>query len=165
MRTDKRTKQDLLAEIRKLRKLLLIDEGTGLFNFKKFEEDLKRYSELNKRHGINFDVVMFDVDNLKQYNDIYGHKKGNIIIKKTAQVIKNNIRKIDRAYRLSCGADEFFVIYSHHTENVERMIQRITKVLEKNKISVSYGYHKICNNVLDIIDKKMYAQKRQKRTK
>ena len=107
---------------------------------------------------------MFDIDDLKKYNDLYGHKKGNFLIKKTAQTIKNNIRKIDRAYRLSCGADEFFVIYSHHTKHVKLMINRIVNALSKARIRVSYGYNRICKNVLEIIDKKMYAQKRKKKT-
>jgi diguanylate cyclase (GGDEF)-like protein len=152
----------LLRKIKRLEKLSLYDDLTKLFCRRKLEEDLKRYCELNKRHHVNFDVVLIDIDNFKKINDTKGHKFGDKVLKQTAQILQNNIRQTDKAYRLSGGADEFIIIFSHHNFSVKSMMKRIKDKLKKIKVYISYGYFPICKNVLKIIDKKMYEEKRKK---
>lgn len=163
MKTKDNIIQDLLKENRKLKLLLDRDFLTGLFCYKKLKEDLKRYYDLHNRYNINFDIVMLDIDNFKYYNDKYGHSAGDKLLKRVAKIIKENIRKTDRAYRLSGGADEFVIIYSHHTVGFELFLNRINNALDKINIKVSYGYSNICEDVLNIIDKRMYNNKRSKK--
>ena len=158
MSNNKKLKQ-LEKELRKYKKLSFRDTLTGLYNRRKLEQDINRYLELQYRYKTNFLVLMFDVDNFKKINDSKGHPFGDKALKRIANIIEINIRKIDKAYRLS--GDEFIVILSHCKK--DKITNRIKKDLEKYNIEISYGCNKLCDNVLDIIDKKMYENKRSKR--
>ena len=162
MKTKDQIIKDLKKENKRLKELATVDFLTGLFNYRKLQEDLMKCHDLYTRYGIKSDVVLLDIDNFKQYNDSHGHQKGDLILKKTADIIRQNIRKTDKAYRLSGGADEFFILYAHH-KDIQRMFDRIINGLKKIHVSVSYGHSPICENVLAIIDRKMYAQKKSKK--
>jgi len=148
----------LKKEIKKYKKLSLIDTLTGLWNERKLKEDLKRYSELQERTKVKFTVALIDINNFKKYNDTYGHSHGNKILKKTSKIMKNSIRKYENVYRLGSGADEFVIIFSH-SRKINKVIKRIKQELLEYNIYVSIGYNKLRKNVLKIIDKKMYKEK------
>jgi diguanylate cyclase (GGDEF)-like protein len=155
--------QDLLKRIKRLKQLSLCDELTGLFNRRKLEEDLQRYIELHKRHNILFSIIMIDIDNFKNINDTRGHIIGDRVLKQVADILKNNIRKSDRAYRYA--GDEFIVIFSHYKSKIE-IIRRIRQALQDINISISIGVcdlkDKYSQEILQKIDKKMYEEKRHK---
>ena len=154
--------KDLKKENKRLKQLADRDFLTGLFNYRKLHDDLAKRHDLFTRYGVKTDVALFDIDDFKQYNDRHGHHKGDLILKKTAEIIQQSIRRTDKAYRLSGGADEFIILYAHH-KDIEHMFDRITNALKKINIAVSYGASPICENVLAIVDKKMYEQKRSKK--
>ncbi len=144
--------------INKYKKLSIIDPLTELYNRRKLEEDIDRYCDLIKRHNLNFSILMFDIDNFKQVNDVHGHKKGDILLQKTAKIIKKTIRKSDRAYRI--GGDEFIIIYSHHKDEIA-LRDRLYAELKVIGVEISIGIDNLKKNSLEIIDKKMYEEKRR----
>ena len=154
--------QDLLKENRRLRQLSERDFLTGLFCRRKLEEDLQRYIELNERHNIKFSVIMLDINNFKNINDTRGHKIGDKVLREVARCLQYNIRKSDRAYRLA--GDEFVLIISHYKSKKE-IIQRILDALANINIYVSIGEcelnDKYSRDILNIIDKRMYEEKRK----
>lgn len=152
----------LLSEVKRLKRLSLHDDLTGLFNHRQLTIDIERYLEIQKRDkNINFIVAILDIDNFKKYNDKYGHKKGDFILRLTAKIIKNNIRKYEKAYRMYTG-DEFAIIFSH-TDTIEIAIYRINKELKKHNIEVSIGYSKLNDkNSLEIADQNLFKEKRNK---
>ena len=85
-----------------------IDELTGLFNRRHFEERLKEEIARHSRYGDVFCLLMLDLDNFKTYNDIYGHPAGDEILKQIGGTIRKSIRNADQAFRY--GGDEFTVI-------------------------------------------------------
>jgi c-di-GMP phosphodiesterase len=155
--------QALLRENRRLRMLSERDFLTGLYNRNKLQKDLERYTELSYRYRIKFSVMMIDIDKFKDINDTRGHIVGDKVLKEVAQCLNRTIRKSDRAYRLS--GDEFIVIFSHHKSKKE-IIKRIREALENINISISIGHcgleNKCCTDILKIIDKKMFEEKRRK---
>jgi two-component system, cell cycle response regulator len=52
---------------------------------------------------------MFDIDNFKHYNDVYGHEAGDEILRQAAILMRNCCRKHDVVARI--GGDEFAVIF------------------------------------------------------
>lgn len=161
MNKDKKI-QDLLKENRRLRLLADRDFLTGLFNRKRLEEDIQRYIKLNKRHGINFFLIMIDINNFKTINDTKGHIVGDKVLKEVSGILKNTIRTSDRVYRL--GGDEFIIIFSHY-KSTQEIIRRIQNALQKIHISISIGTCELknqsCVKMLNKIDKKMYEKKRE----
>ena len=53
-------------------------------------------------------VVMADINNLKYYNDNYGHKEGDILIRTIVNNMQRYIRPVDVLIRL--GGDEFLIL-------------------------------------------------------
>ncbi len=153
-----KTRKELLKEIKRYKSLSVHDILTGLYNRRKLEEDLARYLELKKRHNIHFLVLMLDIDNFKKINDLLGHQTGDRVLKKVAKILKQCLRKGDKCYRLE--GDEFILILSHC--NKDKVSQRIRELLKQEDIEVSIGKNKLCKNILEIIDKKMYEEKRGK---
>jgi diguanylate cyclase (GGDEF)-like protein len=64
--------------------------------------------------GLLFAFCLIDLDNFKAYNDYYGYARGNQVIKNTAQIIENAVKKhgTDRTFYGHIGGDDFVVITS-----------------------------------------------------
>ena len=84
-----------------------IDELTGLFNRRHFEERLKEEIARHSRHGNIFSLLMLDLDFFKAYNDMYGHPSGDRLLNQLGEIINSSIRDADQAFRY--GGDEFAV--------------------------------------------------------
>jgi len=85
-----------------------IDELTGMFNRRHFEERMKEEIPRHSRHGEDFSLLYLDLDNFKTYNDIYGHPTGDTLLNQIGKIITGSIRSADQAFRY--GGDEFVVI-------------------------------------------------------
>jgi len=149
----------LTKENRRLKILADRDFLTGLYNRRKLEEDIWRYTDINKRHHVKFSILMIDINNFKEINDTKGHKIGDKVLRQIAYVLKKTIRASDKVYRL--GGDEFVIILSHHT-GIDTFIKRLNSTLSEIAITVSIGHCYICENCMEIIDKSMYEMKRGK---
>jgi diguanylate cyclase (GGDEF)-like protein/PAS domain S-box-containing protein len=84
------------------------DALTGLFNRRRFEEELDQAIALARRNSAGGTVLMLDLDALKRVNDTYGHHAGDELIRATADRIRARLRTTDVLSRL--GGDEFAVI-------------------------------------------------------
>ncbi|MDQ0313594.1 putative bifunctional diguanylate cyclase/phosphodiesterase [Amorphus orientalis] len=84
------------------------DPLTGLPNRMLFQDRLSRAIEHAKRFDEEIGLVIFDVDNFKMVNDVYGHEAGDLLLKHISDVLLDTIRATDSIARL--GGDEFAVI-------------------------------------------------------
>jgi diguanylate cyclase (GGDEF)-like protein/PAS domain S-box-containing protein len=99
--------QDIDARRRgeeQLRHLADHDTLSGLFNRRRFHEELAR--EL--RAGGRGAVLLFDLDNFKAVNDTLGHAAGDAVIQRVGHALSARLRTSDVSARL--GGDEFGVI-------------------------------------------------------
>jgi PleD family two-component response regulator len=92
-----------------LQKLAITDELTGLHNARYFRHFLTRIVDLARRKRFPVTLFMFDIDNFKQYNDLYSHCVGDGILKQTATLMKRCCREHDLVARI--GGDEFAVVF------------------------------------------------------
>ena len=148
-----------------------IDELTGLFNRRHFEERLKEEVSRHSRHGDVFSIFMLDLDNFKAYNDTYGHPAGDILLSQMGKIIKGSVRNIDRAFRY--GGDEFVIILPQTTREdayvvAERVRVQIAKAMGKQAIAVtcSIGLANypadgvVADELIDVADNALYHAKR-----
>lgn len=97
-----------------LKKMATTDAVTGLSNRHVFEQSLVAEVERAERAHTPLSLIIFDIDNFKEYNDMYGHPAGDARLRAVAEIIKHNLRKYDIAARY--GGDEFAIILSDCTQ-------------------------------------------------
>lgn len=113
-----------------LKKKNYIDTLTNVYNRKYFDFIIKQKIKI----PFNAVVIMADIDYFKQYNDFYGHPAGDNVIRKTAEILKKNIRKDDIVIRY--GGEEFLIILKNCNLNVfQNIYERTAETLEKENIS------------------------------
>ncbi|MFC7048810.1 sensor domain-containing diguanylate cyclase [Emcibacter nanhaiensis] len=81
------------------------DELTGLLNRRAFTEEVKKRITHQKRSRENCALLFVDLDNFKTVNDKLGHKVGDKVLQKVAELLSKNTRVGDYICRL--GGDEF----------------------------------------------------------
>ena len=93
-----------------------------------FEERDRTERYQDKGHQ-SFSLLFIDLDNFKYYNDEFGHKLGDAILKEFSQIIKNSIRTVDFASRY--GGDEFVLLLPETTTQESLVVaQRILQELK-----------------------------------
>jgi len=131
------------------------DRLTGLFNRNTFINHLdKAIARGHRNASFLFTLICIDINRLRIINESLGHKSGDRLIRKLAQIISNCLRAEDVCARLT--GDEFGLLLtdtSHMMDSI-RVIERINNALkapipvEKNEIfaSVCYGILMSANN-------------------
>lgn len=129
---------DLRIENRSLSELIRTDNLTGLFNYRHFQEALDAEMERTRRTGLPTSLIMLDLDHFKQVNDQWGHENGNRVLRLTAEVILDSIRKIDIACRY--GGEEFAVILpGTYLTKAIKVATRIRMALELSPLELDEG--------------------------
>ena len=83
---------------------------------------------------MNAAIVMIDIDYFKNYNDYYGHPAGDIVIKKTADILRKSLRKDDIVIRY--GGEEFLLILKNADSKIFKDVyKRIAENLKNENIS------------------------------
>ena len=142
------------------------DTLTDLYNRRYFEEEMNR---LDTKRQLPISIIMADVNGLKIINDTYGHNTGDKLLVKTAEILKNSLRKEDILARWA--GDEFVILLPQTTkEKAEKIIKRIknkNKELSEKNIPISIGMgvatkntvRELIDKVLEKADDNMYQNK------
>lgn len=88
-----------------LRDLSIRDGMTGLYNFRFFREVLAREHLRCQRYGRPYAVVCFDLDHLRELNNVYGHEMGTRALGRVGLTLSATARATDFTFRI--GGDEF----------------------------------------------------------
>lgn len=86
-----------------------IDELTGVFNRRFFDNALERELKQASRRNREFSLLIVDIDNFKKVNDTHGHTTGDAVISALGKLLKRSIRSEDTPCRI--GGEEFAVIF------------------------------------------------------
>jgi diguanylate cyclase (GGDEF)-like protein len=84
------------------------DSLTGLFNRRRFTEELKKEIISVMRKGHTSALLFVDLDQFKYINDACGHPAGDRLIRKVADELDRSVRRDDVVARF--GGDEFAIL-------------------------------------------------------
>lgn len=89
--------------------LSLRDGLTGLANRRHLDQMLPQYLGRARAAGVPLSVIMADIDYFKNYNDTYGHLKGDECLKDIAEVLQSVLHRPDD-FVARYGGEEFVMI-------------------------------------------------------
>ena len=117
--TERKQAQDALLKSQALlREQSVRDHLTGLFNRRYMEETLERELLRAARKHLSLGIIMLDLDNLKQFNDTWGHAAGDETLRAVGSLLLRQVRGEDIACRY--GGDEFVLILPDASQAVTR---------------------------------------------
>lgn len=146
------------------------DGLTGLYNRNflkvKGEEKLKQAT-------LPITVIMGDCNYLKKVNDTYGHEYGDMLLKRVARILQEQLPPESIAMRV--GGDEFLLACNHFSaQQAEALIEKIQYELKRQSddrltLDVAFGYHTVTEGTFDYndafhkADRNMYQNKHRNR--
>lgn len=161
-----------------LNKLSITDVLTGINNRRGFLDSVKAVVNSQYNDGKRAMLVFADMDNLKQVNDIFGHKSGDFAIKSIADILTKSFNSDDIIGRI--GGDEFvaFAFLDDPTRPtvIRHTIAELSEKLnntcgEPYYIDISLGISTFtCSPTINIeevlhqADAALYENKKNKRT-
>ncbi|WP_313640194.1 diguanylate cyclase [Paenibacillus sp.] len=152
---------------------IIVDELTGAFNRKHFNQVMKQLICDFKRTERVFSLALIDLDYFKKINDTYGHLIGDEVLQSLSELVQSSIRMEDTFCRF--GGEEFAVFLPNTDASsallvIERIQERFaaTDFFAKNEIfhvTFSSGISEVteAENIADKIveraDQALYASK------
>ena len=174
--------------IRQLEQIAYTDRLTGIWNRRFMDNFLSSISRQASGLDVKMSLLLLDIDNLKDYNDRFGHKAGDKLISDTAVALQRCFRQYDVCGRI--GGDEFAAVlwqlpqtaatdiidnrrrkkadFPNNAEIIAERLQKYTRqdaACGKTTISGSVidfdNSIKAIDDIFEQADKKLYEAKRQ----
>jgi diguanylate cyclase (GGDEF)-like protein len=154
----------LIFEIHELeedmRLLATYDSLTGLLSRRAFLEQTNYVCRFAERQGLEFTILVIDLDHFKKINDQYGHAAGDRVLESFGEITRQISRESDLPGRI--GGEEFALFLSVTTiENACSFAERLHKAIRETAIewngasiryTISIGLA-FCSQTVNNIDK------------
>jgi PleD family two-component response regulator len=101
------TSAKLANDSRRLHRLALTDDLTGLHNLRSFEARLRMLVRASRQRSAPLALLLLDLDRLKSLNDTHGHLAGAEAVRTVGHLIA--IRVPQDAVACRYGGDEFVI--------------------------------------------------------
>lgn len=150
-----RQSHEMLQEIENLRAISLRDPLTDVYNRRAYDNQIIKTITAYKIRALKTcALVVFDIDNFREFNNTYGHLAGDRVLAYVARLTKETLRRDDLIFRY--GGDEFVIMIPNASlkaamgvaEKVRRNVTSVEFKLFKTsevtaKVSVSMGVSEI----------------------
>ena len=153
-----------------------IDPLTELYNRKNMDRYLAKQMSSIK----TFSIIMFDIDNFKKVNDVYGHLFGDEVLKKLAKIMKKETE--DCAVPFRYGGEEFLIIcpemkktdartlaeeirIKFHAEIFKTDDQELSFSCSAGVADCAYNQYSSAEDLIEACDSALYKAKRTGKNK
>ncbi len=167
--------QEIMLLNKQLEKSASLDSLTEIFNRSRFDGFLKQLLSEYDRYSREFSLIIYDIDNFKKVNDIYGHKVGDNVLQEFVAITKKQIRDSDIFARW--GGEEFVILLPQtRLEEASNVANKIRVAVQEHHfdnvgdVTVSLGVSMIIKNdtsetIFSRVDKALYEAKNTGRNK
>jgi diguanylate cyclase (GGDEF)-like protein len=169
---------DNAALFQQVRRLVITDDHTSLYNIRHLYEVLDRELAEAAVKGHEVSMIFFDLDHFKKVDDTYGHLAGSQVLREVGMLLKELVRPGDVPVRY--GGDEFIVLMPRTTKEEALAFAESLRISIKTHeflaeedlhlhITASYGvaaYPRDAsdkNHFVNIVDATMYKVKESTR--
>ncbi|MBN2558276.1 MAG: GGDEF domain-containing protein [Clostridia bacterium] len=172
----------LISQNNMLKQHSEIDALTDVYNRRKLDEMMEVEWKRSVRSGKEFSLLLIDLDHFKAFNDTYGHIEGDLCLRKTAEIMKNTLkRSTDSIFRY--GGEEFAIILPFTSIEAAAIVaEKLRRNIENacipninsdyGKLTISLGISSAVgnkavefNSMYIEADKALYAAKRSGRNR
>jgi diguanylate cyclase (GGDEF)-like protein len=122
-----------------LRRMAETDPLTNLLNRRAFLSVATDAFEYFRRYERPIAMLVIDIDHFKRVNDSYGHRSGDVVIKRVGELIEENLRSTDKAARF--GGEEFVVLLREvDAIGAQALAKRLCKSIAEDVIEVGKAH-------------------------
>lgn len=163
--------RSLMVKSAMMERLTKVDPLTELYNHKTFYEYLDFLYDQSIHYNMPLQLAIIDIDNFKQINDQYGHSVGDVILKRVARIIEENVTENEIVARY--GGEEFAVLLTSKSEDdshelIDTIREKIATTVHdeiQGYITVSVGFQPLNKTLtqelfFDHADDLLYKAKR-----
>lgn len=173
----KKTEEKLIDLQRELERLSFKDGLTGVGNRRQFDVIMEREWNEARRSGQPLSLLMLDIDYFKQYNDCYGHIRGDQSLKDVGDAL-SRVASRPRDFLARYGGEEFVLVLPDTDAQAAHVIaERCLALIAAERIAhaqspiastltLSIGVGTICPTAddlaiafVDAVDRKLYEAK------
>jgi len=122
------------------------DTLTGLFNRRRFSEELQKSISHAKRYDRSGAILFFDLDQFKDVNDTSGHKVGDDLLRRVSERLRIEARDSDLIFRL--GGDEFAMLVREvDMEGAAKVASRLCDALNGVEVMGNSRLHRVSTSI------------------
>ncbi|WP_162309296.1 GGDEF domain-containing protein [Cohnella abietis] len=133
LRTSYESNQELLVRNIVMDKLAKTDALTDTYNHMAYHEFKDNLVEQADNGRISLHLAILDIDNFKLINDTYGHKAGDVVLRKVASIARSKTGSNDIVARY--GGEEFVLLFA------EKSFQEVYDIVEEIRTSIAATKH------------------------
>jgi diguanylate cyclase (GGDEF)-like protein/PAS domain S-box-containing protein len=127
----KKTEQELERLKRELEELSYKDGLTGIANRRMFDSVFQVEWQNARRNRSPLSMIVVDIDHFKEYNDLYGHLKGDDCLKQVSAILASKAKRA-RDLLARFGGEEFiFILPETDAQSAQGIAQRCQHALQK----------------------------------
>lgn len=149
-----------------------IDELTKVNNRKSYNKRLGELLSMFNRYKTPFSILMYDIDDFKKINDLYGHQAGDKVLVEMSKLVDSCIRENDHLFRV--GGEEFIILFPHTTlqqtikvaDKIRESVEDTLDTLKDRKITISIGLTEVKEGdtediIFKRVDELLYRSKKE----
>jgi len=126
--------------------LSVTDPLTGLYNRRHFDSQLEIILADHLPKNLPVCLLLIDLDGFKFINDTYGHPFGDEVLRTTAQLLQQQVRRNDYIARLA--GDEFaMVLKNTDVEKATRIAQKLHDSISETRMPLPVGHMQLQSSI------------------